>query len=207
MFGMNKRGCGPDREMRDGMRRAMHHAMHGGRGPRGSFSFEWTPGHREEGRPGRGRRMFDGSELRLILLKLIADEPSHGYDLIRRIEALTGGAYAPSPGVVYPTLTLLDKMGQIGEQQAEGTKKRFAATDDGRAHLAEREEEVAALMQRLTAMGEQSERTDREQARRAMWNLGQAVRGRLKRGDVSEETLHEVVGLIDELAQKIERLK
>jgi DNA-binding PadR family transcriptional regulator len=109
--------------------------------------------------------------------------------------------------VVYPTLTLLDEMGQIGEQQAEGTKKRFAATDDGRAHLAEREEEVAALMQRLTAMGEQSERTDREQARRAMGNLGQAVRGRLKRGDVSEETLHEVVGLIDELAQKIERLK
>ena len=70
------------------------------------------------------------------MLKLIADAPRHGYDLIREIEGLTGGGYAPSPGVVYPTLSMLDEMGLIEEQQSEGAKKRFAASDEGRAHLA-----------------------------------------------------------------------
>ncbi|WP_447514071.1 PadR family transcriptional regulator, partial [Clostridioides difficile] len=59
--------------------------------------------------------MFDGTELRLILLKLIEEQPRHGYDLIREIEERSGGAYAPSPGVVYPTLTMLDDMGLIEE--------------------------------------------------------------------------------------------
>ena len=64
--------------------------------------------------------MFESGELRLVLLKLIADEPRHGYDLIRAIEELTGGEYAPSPGVVYPTLTLLQDMGLIEEAAGEG---------------------------------------------------------------------------------------
>ncbi|MBN9121321.1 MAG: PadR family transcriptional regulator, partial [Planctomycetes bacterium] len=93
-----------------------HHGRHwGGRGERSSGRGE-----------GRARRMFDGGELRLVLLKLIADEPRHGYDLIREIENLTGGAYAPSPGVVYPTITMLDDMGFIEQQQSEGAKKAFA---------------------------------------------------------------------------------
>ena len=97
--------------------------------------------------------MFDGGELRLVLLKLIADEPRHGYDLIREIESLTGGAYAPSPGVVYPTITLLDDMGFIAQQQSEGAKKAFAITDAGTAELEANAEQVAALIARLTALG------------------------------------------------------
>ena len=122
------RGCHPGRS-------AM---MRGGFGHRG---FGHRRGRDGEGRGGpRGRRMFDGGELRLVLLKLIADEPRHGYDLIRQVEELTGGAYAPSPGIVYPTLTLLDDMGLIEAQQAEGAKKLFAVTDAGTAHLAENAE-------------------------------------------------------------------
>ncbi len=91
-----------------------------GRGPRGKWGpFEWDFGDRPGGRhggPGRGRRrMFEGGELRLVLSKLIVDEPRHGYDLIRAVEDMTGGQYAPSPGVVYPTLTLLQDMGLIEE--------------------------------------------------------------------------------------------
>src|SRR5205085_5536627 len=90
------------------------------------------------GRHGRrSRRMFEGGELRLVLLKLIADEPRHGYDLIRAIEDLTGGEYAPSPGIIYPTLTLLQDMGLIEEAAGEGARKPFQATDEGRAHLEE----------------------------------------------------------------------
>ena len=73
----------------------------------------------------------------LVLLKLIADQPRHGYELIRAIEELTGGAYVPSPGVIYPTLTLLQDMGRIEEAAAEGPRKAFAVTADGTAELLE----------------------------------------------------------------------
>src|SRR5436189_5153366 len=117
-----------------------------GFGP-GGFHFEFG----DEGGRGRGghrggrRRMFESGELRLVLLKLIADEPRHGYDLIRAIEQLTGGEYAPSPGVIYPTLTLLQDMGLIEEAPVEGPRKPFQATDEGSKHLAERADEVESL--------------------------------------------------------------
>ena len=164
----------------------------------------WDEGQRGGG---RARRMFDGGELRLVLLKLIADEPRHGYDLIRRIEELTGGAYAPSPGVVYPTLTLLDEMGQIEEQRSEGAKKRFAVTEAGRAELAAKQAEVDALIARLTELGAHRHRSERSPVRRAMGNLREAVGNRVGRGDFSEDTLHDIAALIDEVAQKVERLR
>src|SRR3546814_7119269 len=84
--------------------------------------------------------MFESGELRLVLLKLIADQPRHGYDLIRAVEEMTGGEYAPSPGVVYPTLTMLLDMGLIEEAEAEGARKAFSITPDGEAELAEKAE-------------------------------------------------------------------
>ncbi len=155
---------------------------------------------------GRRRRMFDGSELQLVLLKLIADQPRHGYDLIKEIEEMTAGAYAPSPGVVYPTITLLDDMGLIEEQKAEGAKKLFAVTEAGRAHLADRAEEVEALFARLTDLAEARNRPDSASVRRAMGNLRSVLMHRFGRGDIDTETLHQIVALIDEVAQKIERL-
>lgn len=155
---------------------------------------------------GRRRRVFDGGELRLVLLKLIGDQPRHGYDLIRAIEELTGGAYAPSPGVIYPTITLLQDMALIEEATTEGTRKAFAITDAGRAYLAERQEEVDALFERLAALAEVRERTDAMPVKRAMHNLRTVLRQRLGREGVSHETIHEVVALIDEVARKIERM-
>ena len=76
--------------------------------------------------------MFESGELRLVLLKLIADEPRHGYDLIRAIEEMTGGEYAPSPGVVYPTLTLLAGHGPDRRSAGEGARKTFQVTSEGR---------------------------------------------------------------------------
>ncbi len=156
---------------------------------------------------GRGRRMFDGGELRLVLLKLIADEPRHGYDLIRAIEELTGGAYAPSPGVVYPTITMLDEMGFIEEQASDEKRKVYAVTEAGRAHLEENREQAEALVERLAHIGERRQRTDGAPIRRAMGNLRVALEQRLAKGDFSQDTLHDVAALIDEVAQKIERLR
>jgi DNA-binding PadR family transcriptional regulator len=184
-----------------------HHGRHAGPGRGFGGGWGWEGFGAMGGRGGgRGRRMFDGSELRLVLLKLIADQPRHGYDLIREIEAMTGGAYSPSPGMIYPTLTLLDDTGLIEEQQAEGAKKLYAASDEGRAHLDENAEEVEALIARLTRLGEKSARADSGAIRRSMDNLGMALRNRFMAGEIDEETLRKLVDLIDETAQKIERL-
>src|SRR5919199_7016545 len=124
-------------------------------GPGGPFGGDWGEEFGFGGRRGGRRgRMFESGELRLVLLKLIADQPRHGYDLIRAIEEMTHGSYAPSPGVVYPTLTMLQDMGLIEEAPGEGARKPFQITADGQAHLAERTEEVEALIERLTGVGE-----------------------------------------------------
>ncbi|HVF95584.1 MAG TPA: PadR family transcriptional regulator [Sphingomonas sp.] len=190
--GMHGRHCGPRGE---------------GRWQRGPFTVSWEVGGEHDRGRGRGRRMFDGGELRLVLLKLIADETRHGYELIRAIEEMTGGAYAPSPGIVYPTLSLLDEMGLIAEQQSDDAKKRFAVTETGRAHLAANQPQVDALIARLTALGAHRERTDRAPVRRAMGNLRVVLQDRVGRGDLGDEALHDIAALIDEVAQKIERLR
>lgn len=179
-----------------------HHSPHREHGD-GREGFEKRSG-RERG--GRGPRVFAPGDLKLLLLALIAEQPCHGYDLIRQIEELTGGAYAPSPGVVYPTITLLDDMGLIDAQQAEGAKKLFAITEAGRAHLAENQATVDALFARLAEVGNMRERTDGAPIRRAMGNLRQVLQHRLTRDDVDMNTLHEVAAMLDEAAQKIERL-
>ncbi|WP_033074980.1 PadR family transcriptional regulator [Sphingopyxis sp. MWB1] len=154
----------------------------------------------------RRRRMFDGGELRLVLLKLIADEPRHGYDLIRRIEELTGGAYTPSPGIIYPTLTLLDDMGQIAAADSDGAKRLFSITDPGREELVAHAERVARLMTRLAEVGATRQRSDCAPIRRAMGNLKAVLVNRLRDGNLDEATRQLIVALIDETAQKIERL-
>ena len=187
------------------------HAMHrgGGRGFGHGFGHGFGGGGRRgggRGERGERRRMFDGGELRLVLLKLIADEPRHGYDLIRQIEELTGGTYAPSAGVIYPTLTMLDDMDLIAAQQSDGAKKLFAITDAGRAELEANTEIVEAALARLTAVGEETQRTDSASVRRAMGNLRQVLMNRLGDRDLDNAALNDIVALIDEAAQKIERL-
>ncbi len=196
MFRGHHRGHGP-------------HDMHASRGRRqwGPFTVEWDMSGEAPGGGGRGRRrMFAGDELRLVLLALIADQPRHGYDLIREIEERTGGAYAPSPGVVYPTLTLLADMDHIAEQAAEGAKKLYAITATGQAHLDENAEQVTLLMGRLAELGTMREKSGRSPVRRAMGNLKMAVMQRLNDGETDQATVDAIVDIIDAAARKVERL-
>ena len=151
--------------------------------------------------------MFEAGELRLVLLKLIADQPRHGYDLIQAMEELTHGSYAPSPCVIYPTLTMLADMGLIRENEAEGSRKIFAVTPEGEAYLAERKEEVAALMARLDELGEHKRKAGGAPIKRAVKNLLSAIWHRVTSEDMEEERLHQIAAILDEAAQKIERLK
>ena len=167
-------------------------------------SFGFGGGRRGGGRRGR---MFESGELRLVLLKLLADQPRHGYDLIRAIEELTHGSYAPSPGVVYPTLTMLEEMGLIEETAGEGARRPYGITEQGRAHLAERQEEADALMERLEGLGEGKRRAGGRPIQRAVGNLLSALWHRVTAEDMGEERLHEIAAILDEAAQRIERLK
>jgi len=151
--------------------------------------------------------MFESGELRLVLLKLIADEPRHGYDLIRAIEELTGGDYAPSPGVVYPTLTLLQDMGLIEEAAGEGARKPFQATDEGREHLEQNADDVEELFERLEEAGSHRRKGHRPEIGRAIGNLMTALKNRIAHEGWNETLLNEVVDILDEAAQRIERAK
>ena len=106
---------------------------------------------------------------------------------------------------IYPTLTLLDDMGQV-EAKADGTRKAFAITEAGSAELKEKAEEVEALFQRLVELGEHHARTSGGPIRRAMGNLRAVLQERLGGSEVDPETLHEVAAILDEAARKIERL-
>ena len=176
-------------------------------------SRDWHDGSRRRKRRGR---MFGQGELRLALLALIAEEPRHGYELIRAIEDMTGGGYAPSPGAVYPTLQMLEEEGLIKPAKAKasdddedaGSKKPFKVTKSVKAELADREDEVDELMGRINAHGERAEQV-REKSPdlfRAMGNLANVLKNRGRQGKLDKETLDQIVDIIDEVAKRIERL-
>ena len=203
--GRRSHGCGPGPFIQFGSRDWSFpwgniHFEHGG-GPIGGH------GRGGDGREGRRRRMFSSEELQLVLLKLIADEPRHGYALIKAVEEITHGDYAPSPGVVYTSLELLEDMCLIERHASEGAKKQFAATDEGRAHLEARQDEVAALFERLEATGEGRRQSIKPELRRAVGNLMTALRNRAAHGGWNDELLNEVVDILDDAARRIERAK
>jgi len=107
--------------------------------------FDKRPG-RERG--GRGPRVFAPGDLKLLLPALIAEQPCHGYDLIRRIETLFDGAYSPSPGVIYPTLTFLEESELITGDADDG-KKRYTITDAGRLFLSEQAVALEGIRMRM----------------------------------------------------------
>jgi len=191
-----------------------HHHPEGSRspefGPRGGRGHGHRGGrfdHDEERGEGRGRRrFFDSAELRLILLKLIGDQPRHGYDLIGAIDGLTGGNYVPSPGVIYPALSMLEDQNHIQAVASEGSRKAFSITAEGQSELAANAEKVEALFARLRALAATRDSIDSAPIRRAMENLRTALRNRLGGGDVAKDTLHDIAAILDEAAQRIERL-
>src|SRR4051794_37151549 len=101
----------------------------------------------------RAGRMLAQGDLRLLALALIADQPRHGYEIIKVLEDKTAGWYAPSPGIVYPTLTYLEEASYV-TAQADGAKKLYTITDTGRAHLEENRDFVDAVLERFAAIGE-----------------------------------------------------
>jgi len=207
------RGCGRGRGFGPGLRElAMMARMGPGRfggGFGGGFGGRFGGDDFGDGpfgpRHGRRGRMFGTGELRLLLLHLLADGERHGYDLIKAIGELSGGNYAPSPGVVYPTLSLLVDEGLIAEVGGDGARKAFTATEAGRTEAQQRADEAAAIVARLEAIAEQRGREASPPVMRAMANLKLALRQRAMAG-LETDIAHQVADILDEAARRIERL-
>jgi DNA-binding PadR family transcriptional regulator len=108
----------------------------------------------------RAGRMLATGDLRLIALALIAEQPRHGYEIIKVLEEKTSGWYSPSPGIVYPTLTFLEEAGYV-TAQTEGAKKLYTITDEGRAHLDQNRDFVDTVLERIAAIGDKLARVRR----------------------------------------------
>ena len=156
------------------------------------------------GRQRRAERVFDQGDLRFVILKLISDAPRHGYEIIKEIEEKVGGAYSPSPGVIYPTLTLLEELGYVTVESAEGGKKLYRITETGDAELADRKTIVDGIFARMAAVHERYEGPS-PRIFRAMQNLGNAIGTRMRAGPVGPEQLDTLVAAIDEAARKVEK--
>jgi len=108
----------------------------------------------------RAGRMLATGDLRLIALALIAEQPRHGYEIIKVMEEKTSGWYSPSPGIVYPTLTYLEEAGYV-TAEADGAKKLYTITNEGRAYLDQNRDFVDAVLERLAAIGQKVARMRR----------------------------------------------
>ena len=156
------------------------------------------------GRTWGRRRVLDHGDLRLLILKMIADKPSHGYEIIRDIEERFAETYSPSPGVVYPTLTMLEEQGFARVESTDGSKKLYGATDEGRRYLADNAETLHKLEARLAELTEAVGGGPAPQVLRAMMNLRLALRMRMGR-NLSGDQARGIAAALDAATQQIER--
>ena len=116
----------------------------------GGFGGGWGMGM--GGRAFRAGRRLASGDLQLVLLALLAERASHGYELIKALEERSGGFYSPSPGMVYPALTWLEEVG-YASVTAEGAKKLYTITDTGREYLKENQDSAQAMLGQLEYIG------------------------------------------------------
>jgi DNA-binding PadR family transcriptional regulator len=153
----------------------------------------------------RGGRPFDYGELRLLALAMIAQQPRHGYELMKAIEERMGGSYSPSPGVIYPTLSWLEDMGYAAIDAAEVGRKQYRITAEGEAFLAANRAAVDALLSRLGTAASGAPHAVPAQVLRGMENLKLALRLRLMRGPLDAAVAETIAAALDAAAQTVER--
>ncbi|WP_435953745.1 PadR family transcriptional regulator [Dryocola sp. BD626] len=176
------------------------HGIHGGHG---------RHGHEQQGQEGKGRhrreRLFDARDIRLLILNILSTSAAHGYELIKSIEALAKGEYVPSPGIIYPNLTLLEETGAIHAEESTGGKKVWQLTDEGKASLEKQRDEVDAVISRLESLGVLGDNRRIPEVQRAVHNFKTALNTKLGKGELSKETLYKIIDTLDQAAKDIER--
>ena len=156
-------------------------------------------GRRRGGGPGR---LFQSGDLRFVILHLIQESPRHGYEIIKSIQDKLGGSYAPSPGIIYPMLTMLEEMGQT-TVTTEGTRKLYSITPEGARVLAENKAIVDVIFARMQQAGEQQSHERPPQIVRAVENLRMVLK--MRAGNLTPEQINAITDILDDASKKIER--
>jgi DNA-binding PadR family transcriptional regulator len=178
------------------------------RAAREEFGRAWRDRH-ERHRHGGGfrerdsERVFEHGDLRLVIMALLAEKPRYGYEIIKALEERVGGGYSPSPGVVYPTLTLLEEVGHASVADEHGGRRLYTLSDEGRAFLEANRTAVDAIFARVDGANA-SRRGPPPSVLRAMENLGHALRGRLKGRPLGEEHIRVITAALDAAARAVE---
>ncbi|WP_251862753.1 PadR family transcriptional regulator [Achromobacter sp. Marseille-Q4962] len=128
-------------------RHPLHASAAGGRSS-GFAGHRGGPDGFGDGRGWTRGRKVSADDLQLMLLGLLEQNPSHGYELIKALGTLSNGYYSPSPGMVYPALTYLEELGYATVEQA-GAKKRYHLAEPGRAHLDANRERLSLMFDKL----------------------------------------------------------
>jgi DNA-binding PadR family transcriptional regulator len=162
-------------------------SRHGGRGQFGGWG-------------GGAGRLFDHGELRHVVLALLGEQPRHGYDIIRAIDQRTGGAYCPSPGVIYPTLQLLEDVGHAVRASGDVGRNSYQITPEGRAFLKESNAVIGDIMSRMEKFG-RAQASASPVIVAAMDNLKSALRSGAR--SWSESETRRVAAAIDVAARQI----
>jgi DNA-binding PadR family transcriptional regulator len=181
---------------------------------RGRWGFEsfmgdlWgAPGVRGRGAwRSRAGRVFEQGDLKYVILRLLAEKPRHGYEIIKELEDRLGGAYAPSPGTVYPTLTMLEDLGYARAMPEEGGRKIYEITDQGRKHLEEHSATVDDIFDRIARFVEGFFDAPMADLKRAMAHLGRATFFVASRAPNDRERLAKVSEILKRAADEIEQL-
>jgi len=164
-------------------------------------------GRGREHRHGGGReRLFDAGDLKLVILKLLSEQPSYGYQLIKTMEERLAGGYSPSAGVIYPTLTLLEEEG-LAASTVENNKKVYSVTPEGTKFLEENKRRVEGLFERLEEAGRGFQRGRSPEIMKAFQNLRGAVLARVTRGNATDEQIGKIAEAINAAAKAIDELK
>ncbi|CNK13312.1 PadR family transcriptional regulator [Yersinia aldovae] len=203
MFGFSKRSRCHDENHHEGHRRCSDRMHRGGRHHMMGQGAEAVRG----GRRGRGEKMhrlFEHGDLRIVLLALLDKKTSHGYELIKAIEEASSGLYVPSPGVIYPTLTLLEEQDFIAPVATGNGRKSYQITDAGKAELHQNQKMVDIIFSRLAQINRHPEGNMAEGISDAMHRLRHILRSNMMRLDVTPE---QVVRINTALVSAVETIE
>lgn len=162
--------------------------------------------HHHPHQGGRRQRFFGHGELRLVVLHLLRDSASHGYELIKAIETLTEGNYTPSPGVIYPTLDLLRDQQLITISDEENGRRVIAITCHGQQWLDESQQQLAQILERVKARNVGYQLRRDPQMKRALANFKAVLDLRVNQQALSAAQLKQIIGIIDRAALEISQL-
>jgi DNA-binding PadR family transcriptional regulator len=147
--------------------------------------------------------MFEKGDLKYVILDLLEGEPSHGYEVIRKLEERSRGFYSPSPGSVYPTLQLLEDMGYVSATQQDG-KKVYAITDEGRKFLAENQRSIKDIWGRFGGGWDPEVASEIHEIRHHVMDLGKLFGQKMREGRVDKDKLARIRSIISTASREIE---